>query len=193
VAVLLESLRQPDGGYAKTPAGGASSTYHSFLIVLCYELMGREVPNRAGLIEFVRQRQRDDGGFVEVAAMKHSGTNPTAAAIALLSMSDALEPAICEATAAFLTEVRGDDGGFQANTRIPFSDVLSTFTGYLTSLEISEPGLLPRPALQRFLSELELPTGGFLAAGWDRVADVEYSFYALGTLGLLHGQIAPSG
>src|SRR5271166_5338513 len=32
VAATLESFRTRDGGYAKTPAGGSGSTYHTFLV-----------------------------------------------------------------------------------------------------------------------------------------------------------------
>lgn len=191
LSLHLESLRAPEGGYTKSAATRMGSTYHTFLAALCYELMGRELPNSDQLLEFVRSRQRSDGGFVEMESMKRSGTNPTAAAIALLKIFDALTSDICDRTASFLEEVRSDDGGIQANTRIPFSDMLSTFTGYLTSLDIGHPELLPERRLRRFLQDLEIPTGGFLAAGWDRAPDVEYTFYALGTLGLLSSQSSP--
>lgn len=186
LAALLEGLRVADGGYAKTPAGSAGSTYHSFLVALCYELIGRPIPETDRLIDFVRQRQREDGGFVEIGQMRRSGTNPTAAAVALLKMFDALDATARERTLDFLWNVRGDDGGMQANTQIPFSDTLSTFTGYLTCLDLGCPEILPAAKLKRFCQQLELKEGGFLAAGWDHVADVEYTFYALGTLGLLH-------
>ncbi len=186
LAVLLESFRVTDGGYAKTTSGASGSTYHSFLVALCYELIGRKVPKAERLVAFVQQRQRDDGGFVEVGPMRRSGTNPTAAAVAMLKMFGALDDDTRGHVADFLGEVRGDDGGFQANTRVPFSDTLSTFTGYLTGLDLGAAEILPAGKLKRFLQQLELKEGGFLAAGWDHVADVEYTFYALGTLGLLH-------
>lgn len=185
LAAQFERFRTPDGGYAKTAAGASGSTYHSFLVALCYELIGRPLPQPARLVDFVRQRQRDDGGFVEVGPMRRSGANPTAAAIGVLTMFHALDDAVRERTAQFFQEVRGDDGGFQANTRIPFSDLLSTFTGLLTCQDIGRPEIVDPRRLRRLLAELELPTGGFLAAAWDRVADVEYTFYALGTYGLL--------
>lgn len=184
LAVLLESFRVGDGGYAKSISGASGSTYHSFLVALCYELIGRSVPDADRLIAFVQQRQRDDGGFVEVGPMRRSGTNPTAAAVALLKMFDAFDGATRSRVVDFLQEVRGDDGGFQANTSVPFSDTLSTFTGYLTSLDLDAPDIIPPAKLRRFLNQLELSTGGFLAAAWDHIADVEYTFYALGTIGL---------
>lgn len=185
LATVFETFRSGDGGYAKTPSGAAGSTYHSFLVALCYELIGRQLPDAGRLVEFICERQRDDGGFVEVSQMRNSGTNPTAAAIALLNMFDSLDSSTREATIRFFHEVRGDDGGFQANTRVPFSDTLSTFTGYLTCLDLGADDILPTKKLRRFLQEAELPSGGFLAAAWDRVADVEYSFYGAATLGLI--------
>ena len=186
LASLLESLRVADGGYSKTPAGTSGSTYHSFLVALCYELIGLPIPDSERLIQFVRRRQREDGGFVEIDQMRRSGTNPTAAAIALLKMFDVIDEDTRQRTIHFLDNVRGDDGGMQANTQIPFSDTLSTFTGYLTCLDLDCADLLPSHKLERFLKALELPEGGFLAAGWDQQADVEYTFYALGTFGLMH-------
>ncbi len=189
LAAQLERFRMPDGGYAKTAVGVAGSTYHSFLVALCYELIGRPLPQPERLVDFIRQRQRDDGGFVEIAAMRRSGTNPTAAAIGILVMYNALDDGLRNRTAEFLELVRGDDGGFQANTRIPFSDTLSTFTGLVTCLDISRPAIIPPRKLLRFLAELELPTGGYLAAAWDKTADVEYTFYALGTQGLMQSEL----
>jgi geranylgeranyl transferase type-2 subunit beta len=119
--------------------------------------------------------------------MKKSGTNPTAAAAAILHMLGALDGELREDVSAFLQEVRAGEGGFQANTRIPFADGLSTFTGVLTAQDLGLDGLLDASRVEAFIRRLELPPGGFKGAEWDQVADVEYTFYALGTLGLLGG------
>src|SRR5262245_30716204 len=185
LAELLESFRTKDGGYAKTHEGALGRTYHSFLVTRCYELIGKRVPETPRLVQFVFDRQRDDGGFVEIAPMKKSGTNPTAAAAAILNMLGALDSELREDVAAFLHEVRSGEGGFQANTRIPFADGLSTFTGLLTAQDLGLADLLDPPRVDTFVRSLELPDGGFKGASWDQAADVEYTFYALGTLGLL--------
>lgn len=185
LAGLLESFRTQDGGYAKTHEGALGSTYHSFLVALCYELIGQPLPHPGRLVQFVFDRQRDDGGFVEIAPMKRSGTNPTAAAAAILNIHGALDAELRDDVAAYLREVYGAEGGFQANTRIPFADGLSTFTGLLTVQDLQLHGLVDPPRVIEFVRALELPTGGFRGAAWDEVADVEYTFYALGTLGLL--------
>jgi len=182
----FEQLRRPDGGYAKSEEGALGSTYHSFLVSLVYEMLGREIPQPNRLIQFLYDQQRDDGGFVEIAPMKRSGTNPTAAATALLIKLGAFDDELQSDVAAFLGTVWTNEGGFAANTRIPFADSLSTFTALLTLHDIGRKKEI-RPALiERFITtELEFPTGGFRGAAWDDQADVEYSFYGLGVLGLL--------
>lgn len=186
IAFRLEQLRRSDGGYAKAPEGASGSTYHSFLAVLSYELLGRTVPFPGRLTQFLYDRQRDDGGFVEIGPMKHSGTNPTAAASALLQILGAMDDALREDLRGFLREVRTDEGAFQANRRIPFADSLSTFTALLTCLDLGLENLIRRPALEGFITgQLEFPTGGFRAAMWDESTDAEYTFYGLGVLSLL--------
>jgi geranylgeranyl transferase type-2 subunit beta len=185
LAGRLESFRTTDGGYAKTHEGASGSTYHSFLVALCYELIGRSVPQSDRLVQFLYDRQRDDGGFVEIGPMRRGGTNPTAAAIAILGMYGALDEELRDDVRAFLGEVRSPEGGFQANTRIPFADSLSTFTGLLTCQDVGIDNLLKPAVIERFIDALEFPDGGFRGAGWDEQADVEYTFYGLGVLGLL--------
>src|SRR5262245_10711686 len=89
-AHLLESFRAKDGGYGKSPGAVAGSTYHTFLIALCYEMLNRSIPKTGALVEFIRKRRREDGGFVEIGPMKRSGANPTAAAVGVLQISEQL-------------------------------------------------------------------------------------------------------
>lgn len=186
IAARLESVRTADGGYAKSPEGAAGSTYHSFLIVLTYQLLGREVPRPGALIQFLYDRQRDDGGFVEIGPMRRSGTNPTAAAAAVLKILGAMDDQTRDDVRGFLSTVRSDEGGLQANTRVPFADGLSTFTGLLTMQDLDLSGILEPDRVRDFYERsLEFPTGGFRAATWDETADVEYTFYGLGGLALL--------
>ncbi|MEZ6055707.1 MAG: prenyltransferase/squalene oxidase repeat-containing protein [Planctomycetaceae bacterium] len=188
----LEALRRPDGGYAKTHEGATGSTYHSFLVLLTYELLAATPPLPNRLAQFFFNQQRDDGGFVEIAPMRRSGTNPTAAAVASLTLLGHLSDELSDDVSAFLKDVRSDEGGFQANTRIPFADSLSTFTGLLTAQDIGRPGVIDLDRIQEWVTtQLEFPTGGFRAATWDEQADIEYSFYALGLLGLLGHSMPP--
>ena len=186
IAEKLERVRTDDGGYAKSEEGAAGSTYHSFLVTLTYELLGMASPRPNKLIQFIYDRQRDDGGFVEIAPMKNSGTNPTAAAVGLMSIVGGLDKELCEDIRDFLKETWSAEGGFQANKRIAFTDGLSTFTGLLTVQDLNITNLASETMIERFIThELEFPTGGFRGAAWDDQADVEYSFYGLGCLSLL--------
>jgi geranylgeranyl transferase type-2 subunit beta len=185
VTTALEVFRRTDGGYAKTHEGGVGSTYHSFLAVLCYEMLGRTVPDAAGMKQFLLSRRRADGGFVEIAQMKRSGTNPTAAAAVLLKRLEALDGDALAGIESYLLNVRGDEGGFRANTQIPICDLLSTFTGLLTAHELGLANKFDAESCWRYVEQLELADGGFAGAVWDQEADPEYTFYGLGALALL--------
>lgn len=188
IAQNLERLRTTDGGYAKSEQGALGSTYHTFLVVLIYQMIGLEIPAANDLIQFLYDMQRDDGGFVEISPMKRSGTNPTAAAVATLLILNAMDDELRQDVGDFLTQVKSSEGGFQANTRIPFADGLSTFTGLLTAqdLDLDLNSFIDQVQLRKFMTEwLEFPTGGFRGASWDEQADVEYTFYGLGVLALL--------
>jgi geranylgeranyl transferase type-2 subunit beta len=185
LATRIMSLRRADGGFAKGPDGAASSTYHTFLALICLQLIQRPLPDRNDVLRFIMSQQVEMGGFREIRASKRAGTNPTAAAIGVLRMFDALDPAICDSTAAFLADMQDDHGGLLANTRIPLADALSTFTGVLTLIDLGQLDVIDTTATFQFIQALENPQGGFLAAGWDEVCDVEYTFYGLGSLALL--------
>lgn len=190
VDAALERFRRPDGGYAKTDEGQSSSTYYTFLVVLSREIVGIPPTAVDRLVEFVLSRRRDDGGFVEMGPMKRSGTNPTAAAIGTLKIAAALTPEVREGALDFLAEMQSDEGGLTANTRIPVADVLSTFTGTLTWLDLGGDALsegLDLRAARRYVESMQLADGGFHGGAWDLGTDVEYTFYGLGGLALLHG------
>lgn len=188
VVTKLEELRREDGGYAKGPDGAHGSTYHSFLVVLCHQLLAWPTPEPERLANFVKSRQRPDGGFVEIPQMRRSGTNPTSAAVALLRILKTIDSpnnVIAESAVEYLLDRQDMDGGLAANTQIPASDVLSTFTGFLTLADLGAANRLRLPAVRNFVLSNELPDGAFRAMALDPVGDAEYTFYALGSLALL--------
>ena len=185
VAVTLETFRTPDGGYGKTPGAPHGSTYTSFLVALCLQLLGHEIPEPDRLTAFVKSRRRDDGGYVEISAMRRSGTNPTAAGVGLLQILGALDDEAKSAVADFLAALPSPfEGGLRANDRIPAADLLSTFTGSWTLEQIEAAKRLDWPAIRDYADSCERPIGGFRGGLWDEDADVEYTFYGLGTLAL---------
>jgi geranylgeranyl transferase type-2 subunit beta len=189
VAEMLESFRTSDGGYAKTIGGASGSTYHTFLVALCYQLLGRSLPRLADVVRFVAGRRREDGGYVEMAPMRRGGTNPTAAAFGLLQMAaeempDVLEE-VCEGVSAFLAETASPEGGLRANSRAPLADLLSTFTAVWTLEQLGGLHRLDAQQVRRYAESLQCPEGGFHGGLWDEGHDVEYTFYGLGVLALL--------
>lgn len=182
---LLESFRTADGGYGKATGSVSGSTYHTFLVGLCYEILGQSYPDPAAVTRFVLGRRREDCGFVELAPMKRSGTNPTAAAVGVLQILNSLSSEVSDGVVTFLQEVISPEGGMLANTRAPLADVLSTFTGSWTLEQLGAFGQLDAERLREYLSGVEQEEGGFRGGLWDERADVEYTFYGLGVTGLL--------
>jgi geranylgeranyl transferase type-2 subunit beta len=202
VAATLETFRVKDGGYAKTAGGVSGSTYHTFLVGLCYQLLGKPVPQPTEVERFLASRQRDDGGFVEIGAMRRSGTNPTAAAVGMYQiLTDRTPEGVPQAPSSsprggsegawrepvidFLAAMPSLEGGLRANDRAPLADLLSTFTGVWTLHQLSALDRVNRNELRAYVESLELADGGFKGGLWDNRADVEYTFYGLGSLAIL--------
>ena len=185
VVEFFEPLRRDDASYAKTPRGGQGSTYHTFLVIGCKQMVGAGPDEAAAVIKLIRGRQRDDGGFVEIDPMRQGGTNPTAAAVGLLRMLDGLDDVVRTSAAGFLASMQTPEGGLRANGRIPIADLLSTFTGLVALLDLQAAEKIDKAAAHRYVESLAHPTGGFRAAAWDTAVDVEYTFYGLGTMALL--------
>jgi geranylgeranyl transferase type-2 subunit beta len=187
VAGSLETLRAPDGGYGKSPGSNMGSTYHTFLVGLCYQLLGRGYPHSEEVRAFVESRRREDGGYVELAPMRRGGTNPTAAAVGTLQLlgNDPLPADVVDGVSRFLLDVRADRGGLKAHNRIPFADLLSTFTGSWTMAQLGRLHQLDRTAIGEYAERLVAPGGGFKGHAFDDDRDVEYTFYGLGLLGLV--------
>jgi geranylgeranyl transferase type-2 subunit beta len=202
VVARIEGYRRGDGGYAKTPSAHTSSVYHTFLALACKEFYDKTDPPHDGgddVFELIVSRRRDDGGYVEIPQMSQSGTNPTAAAVAILRIIGRLDDGSRKDAADFLAKMQNDEGGFRANTRIPFADLLSTFTA-LTAIDGLVDGLVDDgenvvdiPTARRYVKSLEVAAGGFRGDAWDDSPDVEYAFYGLGTLALLNAEGGDNG
>jgi len=189
VANFLATLRREDGGYAKAPEGNAGSTYHTFLVLLVLQLIETPIPEPEKVIAFLESRRDPEGGWHEIRVSKRPGTNPTAAAVASLKILGGLDetkdPELVATTLDFLVEMQTDEGGLRANTRIPIADLLSSFTGALTLIDLCAFDEIDIEAYRRFVHAMQRQEGGFQAAAWDTAHDVEYSFYGLGCLALL--------
>lgn len=198
----FQKVQADDGGYYSSNRTRHSSLYHTFLVYCCLELLdswslnGEKFLGKSGQIEkvfrLIQNRARKDGGFAELDLLKHSGTNPTTAALGLL---DILRPWMKEEerekwdvlvnhAVGYLLAQECEGGGFRANSRIEIADLLSTFTvlSILTEWESfrAENGMVVRT--RRFLEQLKISTedsNGFSGGLWDRETDVEFTFYGL--------------
>ncbi|MCM2374475.1 prenyltransferase/squalene oxidase repeat-containing protein [Aporhodopirellula aestuarii] len=187
VADMLATLRCDDGGFAKTPEGRAGSTYQTFLTVLCHELMDVPVPDVEGITRFLDSQRHEDGGYLEIRVAKRAGVNPTAAAIGTLKTLGRLDVSDQSDTAEFLLEMQSQEGGLSANTRIPFADLLSSFTGLTTLVDLAAADQLSLPRLRQYAESMQAPGGGFVGFALDQTPDVEYTFYGLATLAMCAG------
>jgi geranylgeranyl transferase type-2 subunit beta len=186
VAAALESFATPDGGYAKAAGAKAGSTYHTFLVGMTYELLGRAFPRPDAVLHFVESRRRDDGGYVEIGPLRRGGTNPTAAAVGIVQMvrgSD-FDPSEMSHVADFLVQLVSMEGGLCANTKMPIADLLSTFTGTWTLEQLGALKRIDTAGVAAYARSLEQTGGGFRGGLWDTGSDLEYTFYGLGTLAL---------
>ena len=184
LADLLESLRVADGGYAKSPEGRAGSTYQTFLTLLCQQLIEVQTPQPERVLAFLSSQAHDDGGYLEIRAAKRAGVNPTAAAIGTLKCLGQLRLNEHQMTREFLQQMQSDEGGLTANTRIPFADLLSSFTGLLTMVDLNAARSLKVDAIRSYALSMQAESGGFHGFALDQAADVEYTFYGLATLAL---------
>ena len=190
VAKFLMSLQREDGGFAKSPEGKLGSTYTTFLVLLVLELVEFPFENGAQVKSFLSAQFVEDGGWREIKVSKQAGTNPTAAAAATFKLLGGMEQQAADLTVGFLLDMQTEEGGLRANTRIPIADLLSSFTGGLTLVDLDGFYELNVDSFRQFVNSLQLPGGGFMAAAWDESHDVEYTFYGLGCLALIENHLA---
>jgi len=190
----LERFRHPDGGYASSPEAAYSSTYHTFLTVATLQFLGIPPEHEQEIAASILQRQRDDGGFVELPPLRRSGSNPTAAAISLLKMlgnrhdSKDFDDFVASAKP-FLLGMTTEQGGFRAHAQISVPDLLSTFTVLVALDELDAVSMIDYDKTETFVRSLRKPNGGYTGGCWDTEPDVEYTFYGFATEALLHSYL----
>ena len=173
-----ERFRCSDGCFAASEKSARSSTYTTFLTAIFYELLGEFERSRTIPIEPILERQRPDGGFVELPPLQYSGTNPTAAAVGLLTLLEVPLPEK-QKTVEFLCRCQQHSGGFQAHTRIPVPDLLSSFSALTALYDLDAADRVHRSALRSFVTSLRSIDGGFFGISLDQQSDVEYTFYGM--------------
>lgn len=195
----LFPLVHDDSAWGAIAGKGHSGVYHTFLAMVCQQLIGRTIAEeeRVRILKWLAHHRREDGSFADMKLLPTGATNPTAAAVALAGMltknssTDALFPQgiYWQQTYSFLEKMRTAQGGFCANRRIPLPDLLSTFSALVAILDIQqwEPFPFDWELTRDFVLSL-YHQGGFVSGHWDKEPDVEYTFYGLATLGIIYGE-----
>jgi geranylgeranyl transferase type-2 subunit beta len=183
-AAFVASCRGTDGTYAVAP-GSPSGPYHTFLAALVHELAGRELPEPATAGDAMRAWLAADGGFAESPGRERGQTNPTAAAVAVMTMTGRLDERTTRGAAAFLASMQTAEGGMKAHAALGRADLLSTFTALTTLVSLDEIRRVRLGHVGRFVRSLAKPEGGFVATAGDEQVDAEYTFYGVATLALL--------
>ena len=173
-----ERFRCSDGCFATSENTAFSSTYTTFLAAVFYELLGESERSQLIPVEPILARRRSDGGFVELPPLQNSGTNPTAAAVALLKILEIPLPDK-QKTVEFLRRCEHPSGGFRAHARIPFPDLLSSFSALMALYDLDAADQVNCSTLRNFVTSLHAPDGGFFGMTADQQSDVEYTFYGM--------------
>ena len=177
----LEGYRTSDGGYEVTPSAAQGTVYAAFLAFLTYEETRTPLPRPQALLASVRALRSSDGGYANASGLAGSTTTATAAAILLQQwMAQAEDPAAVAALQACACPT----GGYYAFVGAPGPDLLSTATA-LFALQIAGVPLAPALAARHMdlVESLWHESGGFCGHATESQPDVEYTFYALLTMG----------
>ncbi len=166
---------------------GEPCIYDTYLAMLSWDLLDEDMPGLEASAERIRGLQLADGSFSDsLDGPAGGGTNPTAAAVSVLARSKTgIDEDAAEGAAEFIGSMQRPGGGFAAHGKAPCPDLLSTFTGLMTIALLDRAGPVGLGDVARFVRKCACGTGGFGATTDDGGADVEYTFYGLGTLSML--------
>ncbi len=199
VAASLAKLRMPASGYRSSEKSGVAGVYHTFLAMICRELV-MSVPDKQEqreLANFLAQHVRADGGFVEMLPLRTSGTNPTAAGVALVRIlllcdGQLLSSFDTTRTIQFLLQRNSPTGGFSAHSGLAMGDLLSTFSAVITLLDLQQwqnTDVMNLNTLDEFRRSCQWGDG-YKGGPFDDAADVEYTFYGLALDSILQSQLS---
>jgi hypothetical protein len=179
----IESFRSLDGGYDAAPTQPTGNAYAAFVAFGAHQDLGHEIPAPLELVRSLKRLESRDGAWGNLPALPRGSTNPTAAAVTLLSQ---LQMPLNASVADWLLGQVHPQGGFMAMPLAPIPDLLSTATALhaLACLETPIPSAIKEACLD-FIDSLWSAEGGFHGHWNDDHLDAEYTFYGLLALGHL--------
>lgn len=179
----IESFRSLDGGYDGNSSNPTGNAYAAFVAFGAYQDLGHEIPAPLELVRSLKRLESKDGAWGNFPALPKGSTNPTSAAVTLLSqLQMPLNPSVAD----WLLGQVHPQGGFLAMPLAPIPDLLSTATALhaLACLETPVPAAIKEACLD-FVDSLWSAEGGFHGHWNDDHLDAEYTFYGLLALGHL--------
>lgn len=187
----LAQWRLSTGCYTRTAS--EPSAYWTFLGALCEDMAGQgHVANDAS-IQGILSLQQEDGGFIDCGPNGQSQTNSTCAAVGYLFrlILSGQNPEIIlnlnDATA-YLKSMEAPKGGFRAYAGAAMPDLLSTFTSMASLAMLDKLDKETLKGCLQFTGSMATSDGGFRSCAADPEADLEYTYYGLGCLGLAAAQ-----
>ncbi len=176
------SHRTSDGGY-DVPGSVRGNLYNCFLAVGAYQDLGVPIPHVDSLVDFIVGLRDPEGGYFNSRDLPVSLVPQTAAAVNLLRHLGYRQDE--EQIGAWIMECFYPQGGFRAGEIVLMPDLLSTATALhaLASLKM-DIGEAAELCLD-FVDSLWTNRGGFYGQWEDTHVDVEYTYYALLSLGHL--------
>ena len=182
----IAGRRARAGGYGR-PDGSGPTAYATFLAALSLSLLGEGLPDAERATVAFLALQQPDGGFAQEAGSS-SQTNSTSAAVGVLLLENALPTEAATRARDYLATRQDASGGFSSHGGLP-ADLLCTFTALMTLVFLDGLDRIDVAGVARFVKSCARAAGGFGAHAGDAQADIEYAYYAVGTLALLAGAL----
>lgn len=183
VFALIEEYRSEDGGYSHTKKHDSRGTpYAAFLALLAHEDAQRDIHDLEGVLDSLEGNRASDGAYSNESGMTEGATAATAAAaIVRTQLGNGREDGLSE----WILARQSRHGGILASPSSPAPDLLSTAVSLFALRKLGVSFSPLRDRTTDFIEMLWSESGGFSGHLLDRVADCEYTFYALLALGCL--------
>ncbi len=141
--------------------------------------------------------------FLNALCLGMTGENPQASDRFIFEIKDIPQTSLLAAWAGYLlivepdkrdtiemcldtiTAFRHTDGGYLAHQGAPQSDLLSTYSAFLTFGITNRIRMQELSETARFVKSCASPAAGFSSNPCDPETDVEYTYYGLGLIGLI--------
>lgn len=171
-----------NNGYRLDLEDESDSIYATFLAVLAHQDWVTQPCRLDGFFDTLSEKRSTDEGYADQSGLD-SGTTPVTAAVAMLLADQKNHP--FSEIVSWLISQWFPAGGFLATPNAPIPDLLSTATA-LFALKTLGADITPfHDKTMKFIEYVWDENGGFCGHIADTVADCEYTFYGLITLGLL--------